>query len=97
VVEEGGGERRWELTAFVALSPLQASTRHGAVPFGIQRSAAEKEAAEEGSKRKADPAASMLHYLAKTRKHKEVRTPVSLYSILFPVTHTHVHTHTCDE
>ena len=94
MVEEGGGERSWELTGFVALSPTQASTRHGAVPFGIQRSAVEKEAAEEGRKGKADPAASMLQYLAKTRKHKEVRPPVSVYSILFSVINTHTYTHT---
>lgn len=49
----------------------QASKAHGSVPFGIDRSAAEKAVKEERKKAKADPAGDMMHYLAKTRRHKE--------------------------
>jgi hypothetical protein len=49
----------------------QAAKAHGSVPFGIDRSAAEKAAKEARKKAKADPAGDMMRYLAKTRRHKE--------------------------
>ena len=48
-----------------------ASAPHGAAPFGIQRSAEEKEAKDARNKAKADPVADMNKYLGKTRRHKE--------------------------